>query len=72
MPLIPMKLKINAHFDLHYLYKVPGVGHENSLKLSLVKKQKSQNIKYRVFISEVGTTVSKVEIILSVSSKSIL
>ena len=37
-------------------YKVQGVGIENSLRLIL----KEQNVKHRVFISEVGTTISKV------------
>ena len=40
--------------------KVPGVGYENSLRMSLNSTVNGERVKYRIFISEVGTTVSKV------------
>ena len=42
------------------LLKVPGVGYENSLRMSLNTTINGESVKYRIFISEVGTTVSKV------------
>ena len=40
--------------------KVTGVGYENSLRLLLKASYNGMKLKYRAFISEVGTTVSKV------------
>ena len=37
-----------------------GVGEQNSLKLVLGSKLDGNPVKYRVFISEAGTTISKV------------
>ena len=37
-----------------------GVGLENSLRIKLNKDLEEEDVHYRVFISEVGTTVSKV------------
>ena len=44
----------------NYPAKVQGVGLENSLRIKLNKHINEKKITYRVFISEVGTTVSKV------------
>ena len=37
-----------------------GVGEDNSLRLLLNQSHHGKPIKYRIYISEVGTTVSKV------------
>jgi hypothetical protein len=39
---------------------VTGVGEQNSLKLDLGSQLNGKPVKYRVFISEAGTTISKV------------
>ena len=44
----------------NYPAKVQGVGLENSLRIKLNKDIEKEYVHYRVFISEVGTTVSKV------------
>ena len=44
----------------NYPSKVQGVGLENSLRIKLNKDLEDEDVHYRVFISEVGTTVSKV------------
>ena len=44
----------------NYPAKVQGVGLENSLRIKLNKDLEKEDVHYRVFISEVGTTVSKV------------
>ena len=52
---------IDASFNSSdYPAKVQGVGLENSLRIKLNKDLEEEDIHYRVFISEVGTTVSKV------------
>jgi len=40
--------------------KVAGVGYKNSLRLTMNSTVSGAPVKYRVFISEAGTTVSKV------------
>jgi len=40
--------------------KVPGVGIDNSLQITLNSTTTGKKVRYRIFISEVGTTVSKV------------
>ena len=40
--------------------KVPGVGPDNSLRVTLNPVFRDQHVKYRISISEVGTTQSKV------------
>ena len=42
--------------------EVPGVGFENSLRITMNSSNNGEGLKYRIFISEVGTTVSKVKI----------
>ena len=60
----PKKVKIPRYSEFlkldTSLFKVPGVGYENSLRMSLNSTISGESIKYRIFISEVGTTVSKV------------
>ena len=41
-------------------HKVAGVGYKNSLRLTMNSTVSGVPVKYRVFISEAGTTVSKV------------
>ena len=40
--------------------QVPGVGFDNSLKITMNSTITGKKVRYRIFISEVGTTVSKV------------
>ena len=42
------------------LAKVPGVGFDNSLRLTMNSTFRGLKVKYRIYISEVGTTKSKV------------
>ena len=43
------------------LAKVPGVGFDNSLRLTMNSTYRGLKVKYRIYISEVGTTQSKVK-----------
>ena len=40
--------------------QVPGVGKNNGLQLVMNPEPKGVPVKYRIFISEIGTTYSKV------------
>ena len=42
------------------LEKVTGVGLENSLRLTMSPMYGGRSVKYRIYISEIGTTRSKV------------
>ena len=43
------------------LAKVPGVGFDNSLRVTMNSTFRGVKVKYRIYISEVGTTQSKVK-----------
>ena len=45
--------------------KVTGVGEDNSLRLNFNQSYHGEPLKYRVYISEVGTTVSKVALMVA-------
>ena len=47
-------------FSLNQFCQVPGVGIDNSLQITLNSTTTGKKVRYRIFISEVGTTVSKV------------
>ena len=46
---------------LFYFVKVPGVGKNNGLQLVMNPEPNGVPVKYRIFISEIGTTYSKVK-----------